>query len=124
MDGRTASHRLMGNITMPTPDGELIAALAVQTWCDLSLPPMRRLLGDVVTEAARVFLVGATGIGKTLFAYAIAAALAAGRQFLHWSCDGPVARADHRRRDVGADDQEARAIDTATSEPMCRPATC
>ena len=71
------------------PDGELIAALAVQAWCELSLPPMRRLLGDVVTEAARVFLVGATGIGKTLFAYAIAAALAAGRQFLHWSCDGP-----------------------------------
>ena len=73
-----------------TPDADLLAALAVQTWCDLPLPPLRRLLGDVVTEAARVFLVGATGIGKTLFAYAIAAALATGRQFLHWSCDGPV----------------------------------
>jgi hypothetical protein len=72
------------------PDADLIAALAVQAWRDLPLPPLRRLLGDVVTEAARVFLVGATGIGKTLFAYAIAAALATGRQFLHWSCDGPV----------------------------------
>jgi AAA domain len=72
------------------PDADLLTALAVQSWCDLPLPPMRRLLGDVVTEAARVFLVGATGIGKTLFAYAIAAALAAGKPFLHWSCDGPV----------------------------------
>jgi hypothetical protein len=70
-------------------DSELINALSVETWCDLSLPPPRRLLGDVVTEAARVFLVGATGIGKTLFAYAIAAALAAGKPFLHWACDGP-----------------------------------
>jgi hypothetical protein len=68
------------------PDADLLAALAVQAWCDLPLPPLRRLLGDVVTEAARVFLVGATGIGKTLFAYAIAA----GQRFLHWSCDGPV----------------------------------
>jgi hypothetical protein len=74
----------------PEPDADLLAALAVQAWCDLPLPPLRRLLGDVVTEAARVFLVGATGIGKTLFAYAIAAALAAGHRFLHWSCDGPV----------------------------------
>ena len=52
------------------PDPELLAALTVQAWCDLPLPAQRRLLGDVVTEAARVFLVGATGIGKTLFAYA------------------------------------------------------
>jgi hypothetical protein len=73
-----------------TPEADLIAALAVQAWGELPLPPPRRLLGDVVTEAARVFLVGATGIGKTLFAYAIAAALAAGKRFLHWSCDGPV----------------------------------
>jgi hypothetical protein len=72
------------------PDADLLAALAVQAWCDLPLPPLRRLLGDVVTEVARVFLVGATGIGKTLFAYAIAASLAAGQRFLHWSCDGPV----------------------------------
>jgi hypothetical protein len=44
-----------------------------------------------VTEAARVFLVGTTGIGKTLFAYAIAGALAStSGVFLHWSCDGPV----------------------------------
>jgi hypothetical protein len=74
----------------PDPDAELLAALAVQAWCDLPLPPLRRLLGDVVTQAARVFLVGATGIGKTLVAYAIAAALAAGHRFLHWSCDGPA----------------------------------
>jgi hypothetical protein len=75
---------------LDAPDADLLAALAVQAWCELSLPPLRRLLGDVVTEASRVFLVGATGIGKTLFAYAIAAALAAGKPFLHWSCDGPV----------------------------------
>jgi hypothetical protein len=72
------------------PNAALLAALAVRAWCDLPLPSLRRLLGDVVTEASRVFLVGATGIGKTLFAYAIAAALAAGCRFLHWSCDGPV----------------------------------
>jgi hypothetical protein len=72
------------------PDTALVTALTVQAWRDLPLPTVRRLLGDVVTDAARVFLVGATGIGKTLFAYAIAAALATGRQFLHWSCDGPA----------------------------------
>ena len=82
-------HKLNGK-EAGRPDGALIAALAVQAWCDFPLPPVRRLLGDVVTEAARVFLVGATGIGKTLFAYAIAAAIAAGMQFLHWSCDGPA----------------------------------
>ena len=88
--GARDGHQNNGRAQEAAPDKDLLAALAVHAWSDLPLPPVRRYLGDVVTEAARIFLVGATGIGKTLFAYAVAAALAAGEPFLHWSCDGPV----------------------------------
>jgi hypothetical protein len=71
-------------------DHDLVSALSVHAWVDRDVQPARRMLGDVIVQAVRMFLVGQTGIGKTLFAYAIAAALAAGKKFLHWECDGPV----------------------------------
>jgi len=67
----------------------LADALSVDTWASLDIPPDRRLLGAVVTSASRVFLVGATGLGKTLLAYAMAAGMAIGQGFLGWRCDGP-----------------------------------
>lgn len=51
------------------------------------LPPEPRLLGDLVTASSRVFLVGGTGLGKTLLAYAMAAGMATGRGFLGLTCD-------------------------------------
>jgi len=71
-------------------DRELAAALSVHTWCDLDLPPQVRLIGDVVTDTSRVFLVGPTGIGKSLLGYAIAGSVAAGRSLMHWHCNRPA----------------------------------
>jgi hypothetical protein len=71
-------------------DHDLVNALSVHAWIDREVQPTRRMLGEVVIQAVRMFLVGQTGIGKTLFAYAMAAAMAAGRKFVHWECDGPV----------------------------------
>jgi len=68
----------------------LADALSVDTWAALDIPPDRRLLGDVITSASRVFLVGTTGLGKTLLAYAMAAGMATGHGFLGWRCDAPA----------------------------------
>lgn len=68
----------------------LADALSAETWAALDIPPDRRLLGDVVTSGSRVFLVGSTGLGKTLLAYAMAAGMATGQGFLGWRCDAPA----------------------------------
>src|SRR5262249_34474594 len=63
--------------------------LDVHTWAKLDIPPEPRLLGGLITPSARVFLVGRTGLGKTLFAHAMAAGMATGQGFLHWRSDRP-----------------------------------
>lgn len=68
---------------------DLRKLLDVHTWAALDVPPEPRLLGDLITPSSRIFLVGRTGLGKTLIAYAIAAGMASGRGFLHWRCDRP-----------------------------------
>jgi hypothetical protein len=72
------------------PDYDLMNALSIYAWLERPLPTLKRLLGDVVTQASRVFIVGATGIGKTLFVHGVAGAFADGKNFLHWKCDGPA----------------------------------
>jgi len=67
----------------------LADALSADTWATLDVPPDRQLLGAVITSASRVFLVGSTGQGKTLLAYAMAAGMATGHGFLGWRCDTP-----------------------------------
>ncbi len=67
----------------------LADALSVDTWAALDIPPDRRLLGAVITSASRMFLVGTTGLGKTLLAYGMAAGMATGHGFLGWRCDAP-----------------------------------
>ena len=64
-------------------------ATTMDTWRDLNLPAEDRWLGDLLTSDSRMFLVGRTGLGKTLLAYAIAAGIASGRGFLHWPCSRP-----------------------------------
>jgi AAA domain len=63
--------------------------LSATTWANLEIKPDRRLLGDVVTSSSRAFLVGSTGIGKTMFLYGMVGGMASGKGYLHWACDGP-----------------------------------
>lgn len=64
-------------------------AMDVNAWAALDIPPEPRLLGDLITPTTRLFLVGSTGIGKTLLAYEMAAGMATGQGFLGWTCDRP-----------------------------------
>jgi hypothetical protein len=41
-------------------------------------------LGDLVTTTSRIFIVGRTGLGKTMFGLAMACGIASGAGFLHW----------------------------------------
>lgn len=67
----------------------LVAELDIYHWAELEVPKEERLLGELITPGSRTFLIGTTGIGKTLFGYELVAAMAAGEGFLHWECDRP-----------------------------------
>lgn len=69
---------------------KLLDRLSLNAWKERSIPPPDRLLGDLLTTTARVFLVGRTGLGKTHLAMAIAAHVGAGVHFLHWHCTRPA----------------------------------
>ena len=66
------------------------AFLAAEAWAEREFAPPVRLLGDLVTTTTRAFLVGATGLGKTMFGVALVAGMASGQGFLEWRCDRPV----------------------------------
>lgn len=77
----------------PIDDGgvgrDVRALLDVHAWCDRDIPAPETLLGHLLTTTARVFLVGATGLGKTMFALALAGGMASGAGFLSWRTDRP-----------------------------------
>ncbi len=73
----------------PQRNDALIELLGVAAWQNRDIPEPDRLLGELLTTDARVFLVGRTGLGKTLLAMAIAAGVASGLGFLNWRCDRP-----------------------------------
>jgi hypothetical protein len=68
----------------------LAKELSASTWLARPLPPVDRLLGDFVTTTSRGFLVGETGIGKTMLGLAIAAGMGFGIGFLHWRTSRPA----------------------------------
>ncbi|HVY14489.1 MAG TPA: AAA family ATPase [Rhodopila sp.] len=68
----------------PSESPALRTFLSIQAWADRPIPPPDRLLGDLVTTTTRMFLVGRTGLGKTLLGQAIAYGIASGAGFLHW----------------------------------------
>jgi hypothetical protein len=68
---------------------DLCRLLDVHAWAALDTAPEAKLLGDLITPSSRGFLVGRTGLGKTLIAYALAGGMASGKGFLHWRCDRP-----------------------------------
>jgi hypothetical protein len=64
--------------------------LSIQEWTKRDLPDSDRLLGDLVTTDSRVFLFGATGLGKTMLGFALAQGMASGTGFLHWRSVRPA----------------------------------
>ena len=65
----------------------LAKRLSAATLMRRTFPAETRYLGSIITQTSRVFLVGSTGTGKTMFGLALAAGIASGSGFLHWrSC--------------------------------------
>ncbi len=86
--GRTETHQ------PPPAAGEQLPGLrdflAIEAWAEREMAPADRLLGDLVTTTTRMFLVGRTGLGKTLLALALAAGMANGDGFMHWRSSRPA----------------------------------
>jgi hypothetical protein len=51
----------------------------------MNIPPPEELLGSLITRSTRAFLVGPTGLGKTM----LGAGMASGQGFLHWHSSRP-----------------------------------
>jgi AAA domain len=68
----------------------LIDLLDARSWINLDIPAPDRLLGDLLTTTTRMFIVGKTGLGKTMLGFALAVALASGTDFLHWKSNRPA----------------------------------
>jgi hypothetical protein len=69
------------NALPPEPDR---ARLTLSAWLDRDIPPRDHLLGSVMCTTSRWFIFGETGIGKTLIAMEMAAAIAVAAAFLKW----------------------------------------
>jgi hypothetical protein len=65
----------------------LIEKLNGYAWAELEIPPEEKLLGDLVVPGSRTFLVGTTGLGKTLFGYELVGGMISGKGLLDWKCD-------------------------------------
>jgi hypothetical protein len=95
----------------PEPDvNELLGYLDIEGWAQRDIPAQDKLLGDVLTTTSKMFLVGRTGLGKTLLGMGIAQGVASGMGFLHWRSsraarvlyiDGEMAAADIKERAIG-----------------------
>jgi hypothetical protein len=68
----------------------LAEQLAAGAWLVREVPPMESLLGEFITAATRCFIVGRTGLGKTLLGLAMAIGMASGEGFLHWRSSRPA----------------------------------
>ena len=64
--------------------------LSIEEWAKREVPEPDRLLGDLVTTTTRIFLVGRTGLGKTLLVMGLACGMANGEGFLHWRSARPA----------------------------------
>lgn len=87
--GSTETHRpAPGDILVDAP--ALRHLLSIEAWADRKIPGPDRLLGDLITTTSRVFIVGRTGLGKTMFGMALACGMASGTGFLHWRSTRPA----------------------------------
>src|SRR5579859_2603571 len=65
----------------------LAKVLDAHKWAALEIQPETKLLGELISPATRTFLIGTTGIGKTMFGYEMVGAMTSGDSLLHWKCD-------------------------------------
>ena len=89
----TIAARAGGQATTYTADAaakKLREFLSAETWAARTIPPADLLLGDLVTTTTRLFLVGQTGLGKTMFGFGLAFGIASGTGFLHWRSARPA----------------------------------
>lgn len=84
--------------------------LSIEAWTQRDIPPNDKLLGDLVTTTTRAFLVGSTGLGKTLVALGMACGMAAGTGFLHWP-SGRAARVLYLDGEMPEELIKSRSID-------------
>jgi hypothetical protein len=86
--------RLVAGAQETPPPEDLLPGLrehlAIEAWAVRPMPPPDRLLGDLLTTTSRMFLVGRTGLGKTLLGFAMAGGIASGEGFLHWRSGRPA----------------------------------
>ncbi len=88
----------------------LAELLSIDAWTTRPMPSPDRLLGDLVTTTTRVFLVGRTGLGKTLVGLGMALGMATGEGFMHWRA-GRAARVLYLDGEMPGELIRQRAID-------------
>jgi hypothetical protein len=71
------------------PDPTKICLTPVQ-WAEREIPPTDHLLGELFSTTSRGIFVADTGLGKTMFAVALAFAMNLGTGFLHWQGRRPA----------------------------------
>jgi phage/plasmid primase-like uncharacterized protein len=87
IDGLSAVKECLASAREPNSRDELLAS----EWLKRNFPPRDYLLGTALCTTSRWLVVGDTGIGKTIFAMHLFAAMcAAGEQFLGWECPRKV----------------------------------
>jgi hypothetical protein len=84
--------------------------LSIEAWTQRDIPEPDRLLGDMVTTTSRMFLVGKTGLGKTMVGFGLAAGMASGGGFCHWRSARP-ARVLYIDGEMPAELIKSRSID-------------
>jgi hypothetical protein len=82
--------RLNGEASAPDRHDGLAQELATSTWLARDIPPVDRLLGDLITTTTRAFLVGPSGLGKTMLGLGFAMGMGFGTGFLHWRASRPA----------------------------------
>jgi putative DNA primase/helicase len=87
--------------------------LSATAWMKRVLPKPKRLLGDLLTTTSRVFLIGATGMGKTHIALAAGVAMVARTGFLHWHAAEAPARVLYIDGEMPAEQVQRRIADAA-----------
>jgi AAA domain len=81
--------RPQSNTQKPLPPPPDRTKLVLSAWLDRNIPERDYLLGDVMCTTSRWFVIGETGIGKTLFGCEMGAVTAAGASFLSWEARRP-----------------------------------
>ncbi len=69
------------------PIPTLANVLDAHKWAALKIPVETKFLGEFITPATKTFLIGTTGIGKTMFGYELVGAMASATDLLHWKCE-------------------------------------